>query len=188
MRGRIEVICGCMSSGKSAELLSRLSRHEAEGKRVAAIKHAVDVRNSSTEIVSRTGSRRAATVVPDAHSILSVSMEVEVVGIDETQFFGERLTEVTAQLSAKGRTVIVSGLDIDAWDRPFPPIPAIARIADSVTVLTALCAVCRGEATLTQRVAPLSSDDRRVGRTRLVGDAELFEPRCREHFAPLSGD
>jgi thymidine kinase len=186
--GRIEVICGCMSSGKSAELISRLSRHEAAGKAVVAIKHSVDVRYSTKELVSRTGVRRAATVVPDAHSIVTVCSDVDVVGIDETQFFGEGLSDVTAQLKARGRTVIVSGLDIDAWDRPFPPIPEIAKLADEVTVLTALCAVCRGPATLTQRVAPLSPDDRRVGRTRLVGDGDLFEPRCRDHFVPLSGD
>ena len=186
MRGRIEVICGCMSSGKTAELIRRLARLEQQGRRVAAVKHAVDVRYSPHEIVSRTGSRRAACVVADSESILAAAAPFNVVGIDETQFFGHTLAEVVDRLASTGRQVVASGLDIDAWKQPFPPIPDIARFADEVSVLNAACAVCGRAAGFTQRTAPLTEDDRRVGRTRLVGAGEIFEPRCGAHFVPLT--
>lgn len=185
---RIEVICGCMSSGKTAALIARLSLAEADGARVIAIKHAVDLRDSPSEIVSRTGARREARLVSDAYEVAHAAATFDVVGIDEVHFFGEGLTAVVERLAATGRGLIVSGLDTDAWKRPFPPVPEIARIASAVTVLNAACSMCGAPASFTQRVAPLSADDRIKGRTRLVGGDELYEPRCPEHFVSLRGD
>ena len=184
MSGRIDVICGCMFSGKTAELISRLKRLESASKRVAAVKHAIDQRYSSHEIVSRIGLKRGAHVVSDADSILSIP-NIDIVGIDEAQFFGEPLVAVIQRIAASGCSVIVTGLDIDAWNRPFPPIPNIAAIADSVTLLKASCSVCGGPATYTQRTAPMTETDLKRGRTRLVGGGEIFEPRCSAHFVPL---
>jgi len=174
-RGRIELICGCMFSGKTRELLARLAEAGRRGRKVAAFKHGSDNRYSQGEIVSHDHERAAAVPVTNGAQIVEYAGDAEVIGIDEAQFFGEDLPEACRRLAERGCDVVAAGLDLDSWGLPFGPMPRIEAIADRITRLTAVCARCGAAADHTQRLAPVE------GQTLIGGPGE-YEARCEACF------
>ena len=176
--GWIEVICGPMFSGKSEELIRRLRRASIARKRVQVFKPEIDTRYSDNHIVSHGDLRMKSEVVNDASGILDrMDWRTEVVGVDEGNFMGESLVEVSARLADSGKQVIIAGLDTDFMGRPFPPIPDLLALAESITKTLAICVRCGNPAKHTQRLA--GSEDLIV-----VGAAGLYEARCRRCFEP----
>ncbi len=176
--GWIEVITGSMFSGKSEELIRRLRRVQIARQRVQIFKPIIDNRFSEAHIVSHSDMRLASENVKDSQELLArVASDVEVVGIDEGQFFDAQLPAVCNQLASGGKRVIVAGLDTDYLGRPFEPMPQLLAIAEYITKTLAICVVCGGPANHTQRLV-ISAD--RV----LVGATGLYEARCRHCFDP----
>jgi len=176
--GWIEVICGPMFSGKSEELIRRLRRARIARKRVQVFKPVIDTRYSADEIVSHGDQRMESEVVSSAAEILArLSARTQVIGIDEANFFGTDLVELTAHLADAGKQVIVAGLDTDFMGRPFPPIPDLLCLAESITKTLAICVRCGNPAKHTQRL--IESGDLIV-----VGAAGMYEARCRRCFEP----
>jgi thymidine kinase len=175
--GWIEVITGCMFSGKTEELLRRLNRARFATQRIAVFKPEVDVRYSGEEVVTHTNARLPCVPVRDAPDILRNVGDAQVVGVDEAQFFDARLVGVVEQLADDGRRVIVAGLDQDFRGRPFEPIPELMAVAEYVTKTLAVCMVCGAPANRSQR---LVERDARV----LLGAVEVYEARCRLHWKP----
>jgi thymidine kinase len=176
--GWIEVICGPMFSGKSEELIRRLRRARIALKRVQVFKPAIDNRYSADEIVSHGDQRMESEVVASVPEILArLSPRTQVIGIDETNFFGTDLIELTAHLADAGKQVIVAGLDTDFMGRPFPPMPDLLCLAESITKTLAICVRCGNPAKHTQRL--VESEDLIV-----VGAAGMYEARCRGCFEP----
>ena len=171
-RGRIEVICGSMFSGKTEELIRRLKRAKFARQRVAIFKPAMDTRYSEEEVVSHDSNSIASTPIDSSASILLFSSDKDVVGIDEAQFFDEGLVDVCNQLADNGIRVIVAGLDMDFKRIPFGPIPALLAIADEVTKVHAICVKCGNLAYATHRI---TKSDKRV----LLGEKADYEPLCR---------
>lgn len=176
--GWIEVICGPMFSGKSEELIRRLRRAMIARKRVQVFKPVIDTRYSETEIVSHGDIRMPSETVGTAADILKkLNWRTQVVGIDEPNFLGPELIDVTNQLADSGKQVILAGLDTDFMGRPFPPIPELLALAESITKTLAICMRCGNPAKHTQRL--VESDDLIV-----VGAAGMYEARCRRCFEP----
>jgi len=176
-QGVIEAICGSMFSGKTEELIRRLRRAQIARMCVAIFKPAIDDRYSDSHIVSHNGISLPSIRVQTASDILAHSSEVDVVGIDEAQFFDASLVGVCETLAGMGKRVIVAGLDQDYHGAPFEPIPALLAVAEYITKTLAICVVCGQPANRTQRVV---LSDERV----LVGSAESYEARCRACFVP----
>lgn len=170
--GWIEVICGCMFSGKTEELIRRLRRAQIARQRVVVFKPVIDNRYSQEHIVSHNEQTLVSTPVQDASEIITGSTDAQVVGIDEGQFFGGNLVDVCEQLARSGKRVIVAGLDQDYRGKPFEPIPQLLAVAEYVTKTLAICVVCGNPADRTQRT---SSSQERV----IVGAKDLYEARCR---------
>ncbi|MCD7714159.1 MAG: thymidine kinase [Prevotella sp.] len=179
-RGRIEVICGSMFSGKSEELIRRLRRARFARQKVEVFKAAIDGRYSAVDVVSHNRTAISSTPVDGSASILLLSSDVEVVGIDEAQFFDDGIINVCKELAAKGVRVIVAGLDMDFRGVPFGPMPALCAIADDVTKVHAICVRCGAQAYISHRKV---AEERRV----LIGEAEEYEPLCRDCYAELEG-
>ncbi|MBP5392471.1 MAG: thymidine kinase [Bacteroidaceae bacterium] len=175
-RGRVEVVCGSMFSGKTEELIRRLRRAQFARQRVEIFKPAIDVRYSEEEVVSHEGNSIPSTPVDSSASILLMAQESEVVGIDEAQFFDEHIVEVCNELAARGIRVIVAGLDLDFKGVPFGPMPALLAIADEVTKVHAICVRCGALAYVSHRIV---SGDKQV----LLGEKQEYEPLCRECYA-----
>jgi thymidine kinase len=176
--GWIEAICGPMFSGKSEELIRRLRRAGVARKRVQVFKPAIDDRYSLDEIVSHGDQRMKSVAVAGAKEILDrIDWRTQVVGVDESNFFGPDLVEVAGQLADTGKQVIVAGLDTDYLGRPFPPMPDLLCLAESITKTLAICMRCGNPAKHTQRL--VESDDLIV-----VGAAGMYEARCRHCFEP----
>jgi len=176
--GWIEVICGPMFSGKSEELIRRLRRARIARKRVQVFKPALDNRYSADEIVSHGDQRMDSEVVSNAKEMLAkLDWRTQVIGIDESNFFGPDLVDVTAQLADTGKQVIIAGLDTDFLGRPFSPMPELLCLAESITKTLAICMRCGNPAKHTQRL--VESDDLIV-----VGAAGMYEARCRRCFEP----
>lgn len=177
--GWLEVICGCMFAGKTEELIRRINVLSYAKKEILAFKPKVDNRYSDSEIVSHAGAKVPCYAVDSAKEILKkVTSDVEVVAIDEVQFFDELIVDVCEYLADKGVRVIVAGLDKDFRGESFGVLPELLTRAEFVTKLTAVCAKCGAPATRTQRLVnnqPASFDDPIV----LVGAVEHYEPRCR---------
>jgi len=178
--GILEVICGPMFSGKSEELIRRLRRAKFAKQEVAVFKHALDDRHSTADIVSHNGNSLAGFATADVHNILKLAQEnhIQVVGIDEIQFFSTDIIPVICDLIAAGKQVIVSGLDLDFRGVPFGPMPTLLAIADCITKLQAICTECGQEAHFTQRLvngAPAKFDDPIIQ----VGAQEAYQARCR---------
>ena len=171
-RGRIEVVCGSMFSGKTEELIRRLKRANFARQRVEIFKPALDTRYSEADVVSHDNNSIPSTPVDTSASILLFSSEIDVVGIDEAQFFDEGLIDVCNELANRGIRVIVAGLDMDYKGIPFGPIPALCAIADEVTKVHAICVRCGELAYISHRTVP---NDKRV----LLGEKEEYEPLCR---------
>ena len=176
--GWIEVVCGPMFSGKSEELIRRLRRAKIARKRVQVFKPALDDRYSLDEIVSHGDQRMKSDVVGSASEILAkLDWRTQVVGIDESNFFGRDLVEVASQLADTGKQVIIAGLDTDYLGRPFTPMPELLCLAESITKTLAICMRCGNPAKHTQRL--VESDELIV-----VGAAGMYEARCRHCFEP----
>jgi thymidine kinase len=167
-----------MFSGKSEELIRRLRRAMIARRRVQVFKPSLDVRYSHNEIVSHADARMKSEVVEDAGQILAlIDPRTQVVGIDEANFLGPGLVEVTQSLADSGKQVIVAGLDTDYMGRPFVPIPDLLCLAESITKTLAICVRCGNPAKHTQRL--VASDDLIV-----VGASDIYEARCRRCFEP----
>jgi thymidine kinase len=174
-KGWIEVICGSMFSGKTEELIRRLKRAQIANQKVEIYKPAIDKRYDEYDIVSHDASRIRSTPVDNSHNILLLSADVDVVGIDEAQFFDIDLSEVAEQLAAQGIRVIIAGLDMDFAGKPFGPIPALLAKAEYITKLHAICVKCGDIANFSYRRTKI--DDQ-----ILLGEKDVYEPRCRRCF------
>lgn len=174
-RGSIEVICGSMFSGKTEELIRRLKRAQFARQRVEIFKPVIDTRYSESEVVSHDRNAIRSTPVGSSGSILLLSANVDVVGIDEAQFFDDGLVEVCNQLANQGIRVIVAGLDMDYQGVPFGPIPALCAIAEDVFKVHAICVRCGALAYVSHR---LVDSNKRV----LIGEMQEYEPICRNCF------
>ncbi len=170
-QGSLEVITGCMFSGKSESLIARLDEAREHGRPVAAFKHSSDNRYSRSEIVAHCGRRESAVAVPDASRIVELAAGGDLIVIDEAQFFGTDLVEACRVLVAGGKEVVVAGLDLDSWGLPFGPMADLMSIAHRVTRLEAVCACCGRPADHTQRLSPVAGQ-------KMVGGAGCYEPRC----------
>lgn len=174
-RGRVEVVCGSMFSGKTEELIRRLKRAQFARQRVEIFKPAIDVRYSEQEVVSHEGNSIMSTPVDSSASILLMGQESDVVGIDEAQFFDEHIVEVCNELASKGIRVIVAGLDLDFKGQPFGPMPALCAIADEVTKVHAICVRCGALAYVSHRIV---AGEKQV----MLGEKQEYEPLCRECY------
>lgn len=175
--GWIEVISGCMFSGKTEELIRRLRRAQIAKQRVVIFKPRVDTRYSTDKIVSHNEQSLASIVVDKPQEILRLSGDAQVIGIDEAQFFTGDLVEVAEQLANAGRRVIVAGLDQDYRGRPFEPLPKLLAVAEYITKTLAICMVCGNPADRTQRITKQQE-------LVVVGARDIYEARCRKCFVP----
>lgn len=176
--GWIEAICGPMFSGKSEELIRRLRRALIARKRVQVFKPAIDNRYSMSEIVTHADVRMRSEAVNGAGELLAkMDWHTQVVGIDESNFFGPELVTVANQLADAGKQVIIAGLDTDFMGRPFTPMPDLLAVAESITKMLAVCMRCGAPAKHTQRL--LGSDE-----LIMVGADGAYEARCRRCFEP----
>ena len=175
-RGRVEVICGSMFSGKTEELIRRMKRAKFARQKVEIFKPTIDVRYSEEEVVSHEGNSILSTPVASSASILLMGQESDVVGIDEAQFFDEHIVEVCNELANRGIRVIVAGLDLDFKGNPFGPMPALCAIADEVTKVHAICVRCGALAYVSHRIV---AGEKQV----LLGEKMEYEPLCRECYA-----
>jgi thymidine kinase len=175
--GWIEVICGSMFSGKTEELIRRVRRAQIARQRVEIFKPAIDNRFSKTDIVSHSEQKLPSVIIKNAQQIISLSLEAQVVGIDEAQFFGRGLVKVAKTLANMGKRVIIAGLDTDYRGEPFHPIPDLLAIAEDITKTHAICVICGNPANFTQRTS--KSKDQ-----VLVGASDIYEARCRNCFEP----
>lgn len=176
--GWIEVIVGCMFSGKTEELIKQMRRAKIAKLPAQTFKPMIDARYSKQDVASHDQTLLPAQPVNKAEEILRlVEPATQVIGIDEGQFFDEELVEVCTILADQGRRVIVAGLDTDWRGRPFGPMPQLMAIAEVVRKQQAICRICGGPATRTQRLIPIQDDI-------LVGSTEAYEARCRQHFDP----
>jgi thymidine kinase len=176
--GWIEVIVGCMFSGKTEELIKQLKRAQYANQKLLVFKPRIDDRYSEDHVASHNQSLFPSTVVASSFEILSrIQKNTQVVGIDEGQFFDEDLIDVASALANAGKRVIIAGLDTDWKGRPFGNIPALMAIAEVVRKQHAICMVCGEPATRTQRLVAAEDDI-------LVGSSEAYEARCRTHFDP----
>lgn len=171
-KGRIEVICGSMFSGKTEELLRRLRRAKIARQKVEIFKPAIDIRYSEEEVVSHDKNSILSTPVEHSSNILLLSSEVEVVGIDEAQFFDKGLAGVCQQLADQGVRVIVAGLDMDFKRVPFGPMPELCALADDVTKVHAICVKCGALASYSHRIV---AGEKQV----MLGEMEEYQPLCR---------
>ena len=180
-RGSIEVIAGSMFSGKTEELIRRLKRAKLANQQVEIFKPKIDIRYSNREVVSHDSRTIQSTPVETASSILLLTSDVEVVGIDEAQFFDEALVDVCNKLADSGVRVIVAGLDMDFKGIPFGPMPGLLAIAEEVTKVRAICMRCGSLASYSFRLA---DSDKKV----LLGEKDNYEPLCRECFVEAVGN
>jgi len=179
--GWIEVIVGCMFSGKSEEMIRRVKRAMIANQKAIVFKPEIDKRYSEDKIVSHNGIKLKAISVKDPNEIYSKSQNFDVIAIDEAQFFDQKLIEVVEKLAEENKRVIIAGLDQDFRGEPFSIMPHLMAIADSVDKLHAICVVCGAVATKSQRLiegkpAPYESP------TIIVGAMETYQPRCRKCF------
>lgn len=180
--GRIEMITGPMFSGKSEELIRRLKRARIARQRVACYKPDIDLRYHRTAIASHSEQTHDATTVSTTADLKAELLprldEVDVVGIDEVQFFDSAILPLTVELVHRGKRIVMAGLDTTFAAEPFGPVPNLMAIADEVTKLSAVCMTCGAPAIHTQR---LGASQELV----VVGAAGLYEARCRAHFRPF---
>jgi len=174
-RGRIEVVCGSMFSGKTEELIRRMKRAKFARQQVEIFKPSLDTRYSDEDVVSHDQNAIPSTPIDSSGAILLLSSEIDVVGIDEAQFLDEGLVDVCNELANRGVRVIVAGLDMDFKGVPFGPMPALCAIADEVTKVHAICVRCGALAYVSHR---LVHNDKRV----LLGEKMEYEPLCRECY------
>lgn len=176
--GWVEVVCGCMFSGKTEELIRRLNRARIARQKLQVFKPAIDTRYGEAVVTSHNKTSMDSIPVSRSEDILLHLFDsTRVVGIDEAQFFDEGIVQVVERLALRGIRVIVAGLDMDYLGRPFGPMPQLLSIAEQVTKLSAVCTVCGAPATRSHRNA--ASED-----TVLLGAQDSYEARCRAHHHP----
>lgn len=178
-RGSIEVICGSMFSGKTEELLRRLRRAKIARQTVEIFKPTIDMRYDETDVVSHDRNAIASTPVDNSANMLLLSSQVDVVGIDEAQFFDEGLVEVAQRLADQGVRVVIAGLDMDFRRQPFGPMPGLCAIADSVTKVHAVCVECGRLASYSFRRV---QGDQQV----MLGELNEYSPLCRTCYRKCS--
>lgn len=178
--GTVTVITGCMFSGKTEELIKTIKRHHLAKKNYQIFKPTLDNRFGYEDlIVSHNQQKLPATTVDDPKEILlHLKKSINVVGIDEAQFFSEDIISVVNELAKVGIDVVLSGLDTDWQGRPFHPMPLLLATADIIKKQYAVCSICGEDATRTQRLVS-------VNKTVLVGAGEVYQARCRTHFDPF---
>ncbi len=174
-RGWIEVVCGSMFSGKTEELIRRMKRAEFAKQKVEIFKPAIDTRYDDEDVVSHNENAIRSTPVPAASNILLLTNDVEVVGIDEAQFFDKELPYVCTQLASRGIRVIIAGLDMDFAGKPFGIMPDLMAIAEYVTKVHAICVRCGTLAQFSYR--KVASKD-----IVLLGEVDEYEPLCRRCY------
>jgi thymidine kinase len=174
--GWIEVICGSMFSGKTEELIRRLKRAKIANQKVEIFKPKVDTRYDETKVVSHDANYILSTPVEDPGKILELAEGVDVVGIDEAQFFSEDLTTVCQQLALRGTRVIIAGLDMDFKGNPFGPIPQLLAVAEYITKVHAICQHCGNLAVYSYRKS--KEED-----TVVLGEKDSYEARCRTCYS-----
>ena len=172
--GWIEVISGCMFSGKTEELIRRLRRAKFAKLNVKVFKPKIDDRYSKDEIVSHSEQALPSIMIEKSDEILELVKDADIVGIDEAQFFDENITAIAIKLAELGKRVIITGLDMDFRGEPFGPMPTLLSIAEYVTKPKAICVVCGSPATMTQRITDSKE-------TVDVGATDKYEARCRKH-------
>lgn len=173
--GCIEVVCGSMFSGKTEELIRRLRRAQFANQKIEIFKPRVDNRYSDVEVVSHDFHSIKSRPVESAEEMLDIAADVEVVGIDEAQFFGAELVDVCQTLADKGVRVIVAGLDTDYLGKPFGPMPMLMAVAEDVQKVHAICVKCGN----------LANHSHRLSKSRdlvVLGEKDIYEPLCRECF------
>lgn len=179
--GWVELICGSMFSGKSEELIRRVRRATYGNLTVRVFKPAIDNRYADESVVSHNGNSILARPVTCADDIIEqMDDDIDVVGIDEIQFFDDGIIEIVDELANHGHRVIVAGLDTDFRGEPFGPMPKLMALSESISKLNAICPICASPASRTQRLIdgePASYNDPII----LVGASESYEPRCRHH-------
>ena len=171
-RGWIEVICGSMFSGKTEELIRRLKRAKIANLKVEIFKPAIDVRYHEMNVVSHDANTIQSTPIENSQTILLLGSGVDVIGIDEAQFFDAEIIHVCETLALKGTRVIIAGLDMDYKGKPFGPMPQLLAIADYITKLHAICVLCGNIASNSYRKTV--ADEQVV-----LGEKDIYEPRCR---------
>ena len=174
--GWIEIVCGSMFSGKTEELLRRIKRASYAGLKIEVFKPMTDDRYHKTDVVSHDDRSIKSNPVRDSKHILNVASDVDVIAIDEAQFFDEKLTQVCQQLALKGIRVIVAGLDMDFAGKPFGPMPSLMAVAEYITKVHAICQHCGNLAVNSYRLA--ATEEQVV-----LGEKDLYEPRCRTCYA-----
>ena len=175
-RGWIEVICGSMFSGKTEELIRRLKRAKIANLKVEIFKPAIDTRYDEVAVVSHDSNSIQSTPIDNSQTILLMANDVNIVGIDEAQFFDDEIMNVCETLALRGIRVIVAGLDMDYMGRPFGQMPKLLAIADFITKLHAICVCCGDLANISYRK---TSQQGQV----LLGETDIYEPRCRKCYA-----
>jgi len=183
-QSRLQVVCGPMFAGKSEELLRRVRRARIAGLAVEVVSHALDDRRGEGLVSSHSGLSVPSRSVPDVATLVAgvKGRGLDLVAIDEAQFFGTDLVPAVDGLVADGVTVVVSGLCVMFDGRPFEPLPALMAIAEDVVKLTAVCAVCGEDAAFHQRIAEAPTGDAGVPAPAHVGGIESYQARCRRHF------
>ena len=173
--GSIEVICGSMFSGKTEELIRRMKRAQFAKQKVEIYKPCIDVRYSEDKVVSHDFHSIPSTPIDSPAKMLELSNDVEVVGVDEAQFFDNTIVEVVQALANKGIRVIIAGLDTDFLGKPFGPMPALMAVAEDIQKVHAICVKCGSPANHSHR---LSKSEELV----LLGEKDEYEPLCRHCF------
>ena len=171
-QGRVDVICGSMFSGKTEELIRRMKRAQFAKQRVEIFKPAIDVRYSEQDVVSHDHNVIQSTPVESSQTILLLANDIDVVGIDEAQFFDMGIVDVCSELAKRGIRVICAGLDMDFKGVPVGPMPALMAIAEDVYKTHAICVRCGDLAYVSHR---LVANEKRV----LLGETDSYEPLCR---------
>jgi thymidine kinase len=174
-RGWIEVICGSMFSGKTEELIRRLKRAKIANLKVEIFKPAIDVRYDEIRIVSHDENAIQSTPIDNSQTLLLMAQNVDVVGIDEAQFFDDEIANVCDELALRGVRVIVAGLDMDYMAKPFGQMPFLLAKADYITKLHAICVKCGNIANYSYRIIP---NEEQI----MLGAKNVYEPRCRNCF------
>ena len=174
-RGWVEVICGSMFSGKTEELIRRLNRAKYAKQKIEIFKPSIDTRYDDEKVISHDLNEIHSTPVPSSANILILANDVDVVGIDEAQFFDNEIVKVCNQLANSGKRVIVAGLDMDFKGNPFGPMPHLLAIAEYVTKVHAVCSKSGKMASYTHRI--IDNDELIV-----LGDTKKYQALSRKEF------
>ncbi|WP_256840846.1 thymidine kinase [Ornithinimicrobium cryptoxanthini] len=187
-QGRLQVICGPMFAGKSEELQRRVRRAHIAGRSVEVVNHAWDSRHGTSEVSSHAGLSIPAHPASDVGSILQLvnGRPLDLLAVDEAQFFGSDLMFAVDDLVRAGTTVVVAGLCVTFDGRPFEPLASLMALAEDVAKLTAVCAVCGLDAAFHQRISPDAVTEATIPGPEHVGGLETYQARCRRHFEPIA--